>query len=72
MDNGKVVEQGSHEDLMKLQGFYYKMVAAHEYDEKADELLNECEELPKERKNPMMWKFFLIHKKPLIRMQNSK
>ncbi|KAM8710574.1 hypothetical protein ACLKA7_017231 [Drosophila subpalustris] len=50
MDNGKAVEQGNHEDLMKLQGYYYKMVAAHEYDEKADELLNESEELTKERK----------------------
>ncbi|XP_023168869.2 multidrug resistance protein homolog 65 [Drosophila hydei] len=50
IENGKAVEQGTHEDLMKLQGFYHKMVAAHEYDDKADELLNDCEELPKERK----------------------
>lgn len=44
------MEQGTHEDLMKLQGYYHKMVAAHEYDDTADELLNESEELTKERK----------------------
>lgn len=50
IENGKAVEQGTHEDLIKKQGFYYKMVAAHEYDDTADELLNEGEELAQERK----------------------
>lgn len=50
IENGKAVEQGTHEDLIKKQGFYYKMVAAHEYDDTADELLNESEDAAQERK----------------------
>ncbi|EDV96507.1 multidrug resistance protein homolog 65 [Drosophila grimshawi] len=45
IENGKVVEQGTHEDLVKQQGYYYKMVSAYEYDDRADEVLNECEEM---------------------------
>ncbi|KAH8380773.1 hypothetical protein KR200_009961, partial [Drosophila serrata] len=52
IDNGKAVEQGSHEELMKLGGFYHKMVTVHSYDDSAEELLNELEEVAeaKERK----------------------
>ncbi|KAH8314842.1 hypothetical protein KR074_001283, partial [Drosophila pseudoananassae] len=44
IDNGKAVEQGTHEELMKLEGFYHKMVTVHSYDDSAEELLNELEE----------------------------
>ncbi|XP_034103966.1 multidrug resistance protein homolog 65 [Drosophila albomicans] len=51
IENGKAVEQGTHEELMKLSGYYHKMVTAHEYDDKADELLNESiVHQPNERK----------------------
>ncbi|XP_068150003.1 LOW QUALITY PROTEIN: multidrug resistance protein homolog 65-like [Drosophila tropicalis] len=49
IENGKSVEQGTHEELMKLQGFYYKMVTVHSYDDQAEEMLSELEE-EKERK----------------------
>lgn len=32
IDNGKVVEEGNHESLMKEKGRYYEMVTAHEYE----------------------------------------
>ncbi|KAH8379789.1 hypothetical protein KR009_007286, partial [Drosophila setifemur] len=44
IENGKGVEQGTHEELMKLEGFYHKMVTVHSYDNSAEELLNELEE----------------------------
>ncbi|EDW93628.1 uncharacterized protein Dyak_GE20490 [Drosophila yakuba] len=52
IENGKAVEQGTHEELMKLEGFYHKMVTVHSYDDSAEELLNELEEVAeiKERK----------------------
>ena len=28
MQNGKIIEEGNHEDLMKKQGEYYKLVNA--------------------------------------------
>lgn len=52
IENGKAVEQGTHEELMKLEGFYHKMVNVHSYDDSAEELLNELEDVAetKERK----------------------
>lgn len=43
IDKGKVVEEGSHEELMQLGGSYQKMVAAHEYEGNIEELLEEPE-----------------------------
>ncbi|BFF99359.1 multidrug resistance protein homolog 65 [Drosophila madeirensis] len=54
IEAGKAVEQGTHEELMKMEGFYHKMVTVHSYDDSAEELLNEMEEVAaspkKERK----------------------
>ncbi|XP_061705588.1 multidrug resistance protein homolog 49-like isoform X1 [Cydia pomonella] len=46
MDQGAIVESGTHEDLMKAKGFYYKLVSAGK-DVKEDVI----ESLPKEREN---------------------
>ncbi|EDW30066.1 GL22524 [Drosophila persimilis] len=44
IEQGKAVEQGTHEELMKIEGFYHKMVTVHAYDDSAEELMNEMEE----------------------------
>jgi ATP-binding cassette subfamily B protein len=37
MDRGRIVEQGSHDDLMAAQGFYYRLYQS-QFDESADEV----------------------------------
>lgn len=36
IDNGRIKEQGSHHDLMKLKGLYYELVKQQEKKEEED------------------------------------
>ena len=36
MDRGEIVERGSHEDLMKLKGWYYEQFIAQQMEEGED------------------------------------
>lgn len=37
LDNGNIVEKGTHEDLMKDNGLYHKLVTCQIYDENLED-----------------------------------
>ncbi|XP_075991226.1 multidrug resistance protein homolog 49-like [Anticarsia gemmatalis] len=48
MDKGAIVEQGTHEELMKTKGFYYKLVTTNNHGKEKEKSLEEIAPLPEE------------------------